>query len=117
LSYKSYGEVTALLDENLEFIWKEGNKASGEGPRFVEVDYACHACSRPDKGKSYGPLTGLWPGIQFNEAFPNSQDGGLSAVIDLKLMEDIPHMVLDGLFAEVQVIGDFLVRLAIGDQT
>jgi hypothetical protein len=32
-------------------------------------------------------------------------------------MKDIPHVVLDGLFAQVQVIGDFLVRLAICDQT
>ena len=58
----------------------------------------------------------LWPGIQLDESFPNSQDGGLSAIIDLELMKNIPHVVLDGLFAQVQVIGNFLVRLAVRDQ-
>ncbi len=65
----------------------------------------------------YRPVDGLRSGIQFNESFPDGQDRGLSAVVDLELMEDIPHVVLDGLFAEVQIIGNFLVRLAIGDQT
>jgi hypothetical protein len=58
----------------------------------------------------------LWPGIQLNESFPNGQDCGLSAIIDLEFMKDIPHVVLDGFFAQVQVIGNFLVRLAVCNQ-
>jgi hypothetical protein len=61
-------------------------------------------------------VTQLWPGIQLDESFPNGQDSSLRAVVDLQLMENVSHMILDGLFAQVQVIGDFLVRLAIRDQ-
>ena len=59
--------------------------------------------------KSYKPLVEpgtppAWPlqlrsGVQLDESFPNGQDGSLRAIIDLKLMEDISHVVLDGLFA------------------
>ena len=58
----------------------------------------------------------LRPGVQLNESFPNGQNGGLRAIVDLELMKDVPHVVLDGLFAQVQVVGDFLVRLAICNQ-
>jgi len=58
----------------------------------------------------------LWPGIQLDESFPNGQYCGLGAIIDLEFMKDIPYVVLDGLFAQVQVIGNFLVRLAVCDQ-
>ena len=53
----------------------------------------------------------LGPGVQLDESFPNGQDSSLCAVVDLQLMENISHMILDGLFAQVQVIGDFLVVL------
>lgn len=41
----------------------------------------------------------LGPGIQLDESFPDSQDRGLRAVVYLKLMKDIPHVVFDGLLA------------------
>lgn len=76
--------------------------------------------------KSYEPLVEpgtppSWPqqlrsGVQLDESFPNGQDGGLRAIIDLKLMEDISHVVLDGLFAQVQVIGNLLVGFSVCDQ-
>ena len=84
-------------------------------------------CDRSVQEKRQSPLSGLdvstWqpeqqlrPGIQLDESLPNGQDRGLSAIIDLKLMKDIPDVVLDGLFAQVQIISNFLVRLSICNQ-
>ena len=66
--------------------------------------------------RSTQQLKQLWPGIQLDESFPNGQYGRLCAVVDLQLMENVTHMIFDGLFTQIQVIGNFLVRLAVCDQ-
>ncbi len=83
------------------------------GARLV---YETLSASRPT---NTCPLSGdkhLWPGIQLDESFPNGQYGRLCAVVDLQLMENVTHMILDSLFTQIQVIGNFLVRLAVCDQ-
>ena len=111
---------------NMESIATIGSKARRKWLTTLSVadkEYVvigrCRKSDKPLVGPGRFPLGGrqqLRPGVQLDESFPNGQDGGLSAIVDLKLMENIPHVVLDGLFAQVQVIGNFLVRLAVRDQ-
>jgi hypothetical protein len=35
--------------------------------------------------------------------------GGFDAIADLKFLHHVGHVMLDGLFAELQPLGDFLV--------
>ena len=59
----------------------------------------------------------LWSRFEFDESLPNSQNRGLSPVIDLKFVKDIAYVVLNRLLAEVQAVGDFFVGLAVCNQT
>lgn len=58
----------------------------------------------------------LWPWFEFDEAFPDGENCGLRPVVDLKLMEDVSHMVLHRLFAEIQAVGDFFIGFSVRDQ-
>ena len=61
------------------------------------------------------PSLQLWPRLQFDEALTNSKDSCLSAIVDLKLVENITNMVLYGFFAQIQVIRNFLIGLTVCD--
>ncbi len=50
----------------------------------------------------------------YTEPFAHRPDGGLGAIRDADLAEDVLHVLLDRLVADVQSQGDFLVGQAIG---
>lgn len=39
--------------------------------------------------------------VQFDEALADGEDGGLGTVVHLQLVEDVPDVIFDGLFAEI----------------
>ena len=41
----------------------------------------------------------LRPRFELDQSFADREDRGLGPVVDLQLVEDVPHVVLDGLFA------------------
>ena len=70
-----------------------------------------------ERGSSCCRLDSLRSRLQFDQAFSDRQNGRLGAVVDLQLMEDVAHVVLDGLFAQVEAVRDLFVRLPVGHQS
>jgi len=59
----------------------------------------------------------LRSGVEFDQALSDGQDGRLRAVVHLQFMKDVANVVFDGLFAEVEIIGNFFIGLAVRDET
>ena len=58
----------------------------------------------------------MFAGVELNDPFANSHNGGLGPIVGMELMENIADMIFDGFLAEIQHIGNFFVRFAIGNQ-
>ena len=41
----------------------------------------------------------------------------LRAVVDLQFVEDVPDVILHGLFAQIKIVGDLLVGFPVGNQS
>src|SRR4029077_3411558 len=67
-------------------------------------------------GSSGGMTGGGTPVLRhLDPALSHRVDDGLGPVVDGELAEDRAHVVLDGLLADRQGVGDLLVRHALGD--
>ena len=51
-----------------------------------------------------------WSAADLRQAFSDGPNGGLGAIADRQFSQDILHMFLDGLDADIERVGDFLVR-------
>src|SRR5687768_436507 len=56
-------------------------------------------------------LLGSW--VELDKALADGQDRCLCTIVDLQLVENIAHVILDGFLAQIQVVGDLLIRLAV----
>src|SRR6266568_1864013 len=54
--------------------------------------------------------------IEFNQTFADGENGGLRPVVNLQFVKNVSHMILDGLFTKIQVIGNFFIGFAVGHQ-
>ena len=66
---------------------------------------------------SRAQIPDLRPGVEFDQALSDGQDGRLRAVVHLQFMKDVANVVFDGLLAEVEIIGNFFIGLAVRDET
>jgi hypothetical protein len=71
-------------------------------------------CSESDSGLCSESDSEL--GSESDQSKLSRTDGGVGAVADVELGENVGHVILDGTFRQRQPIGDFLVRRAGRDE-
>src|SRR4051794_16204169 len=77
---------------------------------------ASHSCDepleRPPSDDEAAARTALW----LDEAAPDRVARQLDAVVHPELLEDVRTVTGDGLLADVQLVGDLVVRVRLGDE-
>src|ERR1035437_1815820 len=63
-----------------------------------------------------GDLASVGPAANVEQALPDGEDHRFHAGVEVKLLEDVAHMVLDGVLGDVEGVGDLTVAHAFGHQ-